>query len=222
MKSILVRLGCWDKYYWLGHLNNRNLFLAAAGWEIGDGGAALPRSAEGLLLCRRCSAAACSGGERREASSLLSLLQVNQFSRSVVSDSSQPHGLQHARPPCPSPTPRAYPNSCPLSRWCHPTISSSVVPFSSHLQSSSYKVSSYKDTNLIMRTPPSWPDHQPPPEDLCPNIISLGIRVSTHDFWRDTNMQFVTRLNLILRWDTCWDSSYAIWFPGVTFHGRPE
>ena len=47
----------------------------------------------------------------------------------------RPHGLQHARPPCPSPTPGVYSNSCPLSRWCHPTISSSVVPFSSHLQS---------------------------------------------------------------------------------------
>ena len=46
-----------------------------------------------------------------------------------------PHGLQHARPLCPSPTPRAYANSCPWSRWCHPAISSSVVPFSSHLQS---------------------------------------------------------------------------------------
>ena len=46
-----------------------------------------------------------------------------------------PHGLQHARPPCPSPTPRVYFNSCPLSWWCHPTISSSVVPLSSCLQS---------------------------------------------------------------------------------------
>ena len=53
----------------------------------------------------------------------------------VVSDSLQPHGLQHARPPCPSPTPGVYSNSCPLSLWCHPTISSSVVPFSSYLQS---------------------------------------------------------------------------------------
>ena len=58
-----------------------------------------------------------------------------QFSCSVVSKSLWPHGLQHARPPCPSPTPGAYSNSCPLSRWCHPTISSSVIPFSSHLQS---------------------------------------------------------------------------------------
>ena len=58
-----------------------------------------------------------------------------QFSCSVVSDSLWPHGLQYARPPCPSPTPGACSNSCPLSRWCHPTISSFVVPFSSCLQS---------------------------------------------------------------------------------------
>ena len=54
-----------------------------------------------------------------------------QFSRSVVSDSLRPHELQHTRPPCPSPTSRVYSNPCPLSRWCHPTISSSVIPFSS-------------------------------------------------------------------------------------------
>ena len=58
-----------------------------------------------------------------------------QFSHSVVSDSLWPHELQHARLPCPSPTPRVYSNSCPLSPWCHPAISSSVVPFSSCLQS---------------------------------------------------------------------------------------
>ena len=58
-----------------------------------------------------------------------------QFSHSVVSDSLQPQGLQHARLSCPSPTPGACSNSCPLSRWCHPTISSSVVPFSSCPQS---------------------------------------------------------------------------------------
>ena len=58
-----------------------------------------------------------------------------QFSHSVVSDSLRPHGLQHARLPCPSPTPRVYSNSCPSSQWCYPTISSSVVPFSTCLQS---------------------------------------------------------------------------------------
>ena len=54
-----------------------------------------------------------------------------QFCRSVVSNSLWPHELQHARPPCPSPSPRVYSNSCPSSRWCHPAISSSVIPFSS-------------------------------------------------------------------------------------------
>ena len=56
--------------------------------------------------------------------------QLVQFTRSVMSDSLWPHGPQHARPPCPSPTPRVYQNSCPLSRLCHWTISSSIVPFS--------------------------------------------------------------------------------------------
>ena len=58
-----------------------------------------------------------------------------QFSCSVMSNSLWTHGLQHTRPPCPSPPPRVYLNSYPSSWWCHPTISSSVIPFSSHLQS---------------------------------------------------------------------------------------
>ena len=58
-----------------------------------------------------------------------------QLSCSVMSNSLRSHGLKHARPPCPSPTPRAYSNSCRSSWWCHPTISSSVIPFSSRLQS---------------------------------------------------------------------------------------
>ena len=58
-----------------------------------------------------------------------------QFSHSVVSNSLRPHELQHTRPPCPSPIPRVHPNSCPSSWWCHPAMSSSVIPFSSHLQS---------------------------------------------------------------------------------------
>ena len=64
-----------------------------------------------------------------------SMFSSVQFSHSVVSDSLQPHGLQHTRPPCTSPTPRVYPNPCPLSQWYHPTISSSVIPFSSCPQS---------------------------------------------------------------------------------------
>ena len=57
-----------------------------------------------------------------------------QFSHSIVSDCLRPHELQHARPPCPSPTPGVYSNSCPSSQWCYPGISSSVIPFSSCLQ----------------------------------------------------------------------------------------
>ena len=66
---------------------------------------------------------------------LISIFSSVQFSCSVMSDPSRPHGLQHARLPCPSPTPKACSNPCPLSQWCHPTISSSVIPFSSCLQS---------------------------------------------------------------------------------------
>ena len=78
-----------------------------------------------------------------------------QFSHSVMSGSLQPHGLQHTRPPCLSPTPGVYPNSCPLSRWCHPTISSSVIPFSSHLQSFSIRVFS-NESALHIRWPKYW------------------------------------------------------------------
>ena len=66
---------------------------------------------------------------------ILVTLKTVQFTHSVVSDSLRPHERQHARPPCPSPTPGVYSNSFPLSWWCHPNISSSVVPFSSCLQS---------------------------------------------------------------------------------------
>ena len=68
--------------------------------------------------------------DRKKQMDLLFMLRFAsvQFSRSVVSNPLGPHEPQHARPPCPSPTPRVYPNLCPLSRWCHPTISSSVVP----------------------------------------------------------------------------------------------
>ena len=63
------------------------------------------------------------------------VVKIVQFSHSVVSDSLWPHGPQHSRPPCPSPTPGVYPNSCPLSWWCLPAISSSVIPFFSCPQS---------------------------------------------------------------------------------------
>ena len=73
-----------------------------------------------------------------------------------MSDSLRPPGLQHARPPCPSPTPGVYSNSCPLSWWCHPTISSSVVPFSSHLQSFPAAGSFSNESVLPIRWPKYW------------------------------------------------------------------
>ena len=77
------------------------------------------------------------------------------FSLSVVSDSLWPHELQHTTPPCPSPTPGVHSNSCPSSRWCHPAISSSVVPFSSCPQSLPESVFSNEST-LRMRWPKYW------------------------------------------------------------------
>ena len=74
-------------------------------------------------------------GYRTSSNYVLDIIRQVQFSHSVMSDSLQPHGLQHARLPCPSPTPRAYSHSCPSSQWYHPTNSSSVVPFTSCLQS---------------------------------------------------------------------------------------
>ena len=82
------------------------------------------------------------------------ITQSVQFSHSVLSNSLPPHELQHARSPCPSPTLRVHPNSCPLSRWCHPTISSSVVPFSSCHQPSIRVFSN--ESALRIRWPKYW------------------------------------------------------------------
>ena len=78
-----------------------------------------------------------------------------QFSHSVVSNSLKPHGLQHTRLPCPSLTPRVYSSSCPSSQWCHPTISSSVVPFSSHCIFPNIRVFS-NESVFHIRWPKYW------------------------------------------------------------------
>ena len=90
-------------------------------------------SSEKFQKLKRCRDCALSIRE----TSYLNVVQFTwvQFSRSVESDSLRRHESKHARPPCPSPTPGIHPNSCPLTRWCHPAISSSVVPFSSCPQS---------------------------------------------------------------------------------------
>ena len=83
-------------------------------------------------------------------------VQFSQFSRSVVSDSLQPHELQHARPPCPSPTPGVHSNSRPLSQWCHPTISFSVAPFSSCPQPFPASLVFSSESALLIRWPKYW------------------------------------------------------------------
>ena len=97
----------------------------------------------------------CKSKPQWAITSYLLLIKSVQFSRSVISDSLRPHELQHTRPPYPSPTPRVYSNSCPWSQWCHPTILSSVFPFSSHLQS--FPVSGFsQESVLCMRWPKDW------------------------------------------------------------------
>ena len=96
-----------------------------------------------------------------------------EFSRLVVSNSSRPHESQHARPPCPSPTPRAHPDSRPSSQWCHPAISSSVVPFSSCPQSLPASVFSNEST-LCMRWPKYWSfGFSISPSKQIPGLISF-------------------------------------------------
>ena len=95
--------------------------------------------------------------------------QFSQFSRSVVSDSLRPHESQHARSPCPSPTPGVYQDSSPSSQWCHPIISSSVIPFSSCPQSLPASGFFFNESALHMRWPKYWsfsfsisPSNEPP------------------------------------------------------------
>ena len=101
-----------------------------------------------------------------------------QFSRSVLSDSLQPHESQHARPPCPSPTPGVYSNSCPSSQWCCPAISSSVIPFSSCPQplpaSGSFPVRQVFVSTLHMRWPKYWSfSFSTSPSNEHPGLSSL-------------------------------------------------
>ena len=110
---------------------------------VGPGGTLLPSFKKnlvpGVYLWKNCSfLCSFSGSQKCLVGIILGCLQnlsSVQFSHSVLSDSLRSHGLQHARPPCPSSRPRAYSNSCSSTQWCHPTISSSVIPFSSCLQS---------------------------------------------------------------------------------------
>ena len=98
-----------------------------------------------------------------------------QFSCSVMSDSLWPHELQHSRPPCPSPTPGVHPNSYALSWWCHPAISSSVIPFSSCLQSLPAS-GSFPMSQLCMRWPKYWSfSLSVSPSNEHPGLVSFRI-----------------------------------------------
>ena len=101
-------------------------------------------------------------------------LSAVQFSRSVVSNSLQPHGLQHARLPCALPTPRVFSNSRPLSRWCHPTISSSIIPFSSCPQSFRASGVFSSESVLHIRWPKYWSfSFNISPSNEHPGLISF-------------------------------------------------
>ena len=103
---------------------------------------------------------------------LLGTSQFSQFSCSVVSDSLRPHGLQYARLPCPSPTPRAYSNSCPLSQWCHPAISSSFVLLLLPSIFPSIRVFS-NESALRIRWPKYWSFSFISPSNEHPGLISF-------------------------------------------------
>ena len=122
-------------------------------------------------------------------------IRSDQISRSVVSDSLRPHESQHARPPCPSPAPGVYPNSCPSGRWCHPAISSSGVPFSSCPQSLPASVFSNEST-LRMRWPKYWSfSFSIIPSKEIPGLISQWPSLKANKFQRKSKLPHcVTKL----------------------------
>ena len=141
-----------------------------------------------------------------------------QFSHSVMSDSLQPHEPQHARPPCPSPTARVYPYPCPLSRWCHPTISSSVVPFSSCPQSfpasGSFQMSQLfasggQSTGVSASTsvlPVNTQDWSPAGWTVWISLQSKGLSRVVHVYFKFNNLCLspaLTLVNLDMRLSFC-------------------
>ena len=122
---------------------------------------------------------------------LFILFSSVQFSCSFVSDSMRPHGLQHARSPCPSPTPRTYSNSCLSSQWCHPTISSSVIPFSSCLQpfpaSESFPMSQFFASRLSRVF--SNTTVQKGINSLAHSYLYSQTLTSIHDYWKNHSFE---------------------------------
>ena len=124
-----------------------------------------------------------------------------------MSDSLWPHGLQHARPPCPSPTPRVYSNSCPLSWWCHPTISTSVTPFFSCPQS-------FPASTLLLKLS-TWEMPIPPP---CSCVIHLWACSAPHS-WPDPVSSFCPQHSIPSMYRCLWAAPLGL---GHFGEGNPE
>ena len=135
------------------------------------------------------------------------------FSRSVVSDSLWPHRLQHARLPCPSATPGVYPNSCLLSRWCHPTISSFVVPFSSYPQSlpesESFPMSQlFTSDGQIIRTSFSA-SVLPMNIQVCFPLGLIGLILLSKGLWRVFSSTTVWKHQFFSTQPSLWSNSHV-------------
>ena len=107
-----------------------------------------------------------------------------QFSCSVISNSLQPHGLQHASPPCQLPTPGVYPNSCPLRQWCHPTIAFSVIPFSSP-----FNLSQYQGLSNESVLPIRWPKSRSFSFSISPSSEYSGLKSFRMDWLNHLEVQ---------------------------------
>ena len=151
------------------------------------------------------------------------VLYYYQFSHSVVSNSLQPHGLQDARLPCPLPTPGACSNSCPLNQWCHPTISSFVVPFSSCLQSfptsGSFPVSQFftscgqnigASAKTLRQGPTSnvWET-----EIICEVSVSWALAKVGCEKFREGRLEFSRKLQSVLEYVFCCRAACEILVP---------
>ena len=132
-----------------------------------------------------------------------------QFSRSVASDSLRLHEPQHARPPCPSPTPGVHPNPCPLNRWCHPTISSSVIPFSSNPQS-------FPASGSFPWAPTDLGSSSFSVLSFCVSYCSWGSRSKNTEVACHSLLQWTTFCQTFPSWPICLGWPHTAWLSFVS------